>query len=229
MIGALRKDSGLHSARGKPVALKLADDHAAGLIEGYGAVFANLDRGGDVIAKGAFQATLAEHKAQGTLPAMLWSHNPDKPIGTWTDVREDAKGLVVRGQLNLDTQGGREALALLKGRAVNGLSIGYVPKRSERDPKTGSRTLKEVELWEISLVTFPMNPQARITRAKSATAGIRKLEDVLREDLGLSRTEAKRFIHHGWSALDGRYTKATRTRNLFDTLNRAIDDLKGMK
>jgi HK97 family phage prohead protease len=168
-----------------------------GVIEGYGSMFGVKDNYDDVIAPGAFAASLKAHKAAGTMPAMLWQHDADDPIGVWTEMAEDAKGLRVKGQLCLDTACGKEAYALLKMGALNGLSIGFVSKVWAYDEGTDVRTLQEIDLWEVSLVTFPANEQARITGVKAADfAGlrtIRQAEQALR-DAGLSADAAKALI-----------------------------------
>jgi uncharacterized protein len=168
-----------------------------GSIEGYGSVFGVVDSYDDVIEKGAFAASLKTHKAAGTLPAMLWQHDAGEPIGIWTEMTEDAKGLRVKGQLCLDTACGKEAHALLKMGALNGLSIGFMSRKWAYDEKTDIRTLTEVDLWEVSLVTFPSNERSRITNVKAAEVGgvttIRQAEQALR-DAGLPADAAKALI-----------------------------------
>lgn len=168
-----------------------------GTIEGYGSVFGVLDDWQDVIERGAFAASIKAHKAAGTMPAMLWQHEADEPIGIWTEMVEDAKGLRVKGQLCLETTKGKEAYALMKMGALNGLSIGFVSVKWSYDEKTDVRTLTEVDLWEVSPVTFPANGKARITGVKAADAAailtIRQAEHALR-DAGLSADEAKALI-----------------------------------
>lgn len=142
----------------------------AGLLSGYASVFGGKpDSYGDVIAPGAYAASLKEHREAGTVPLMLWQHDPNNPIGRWFDIKEDETGLHVTGQLVLDTVKGREAHALLKARALNGLSIGYRVIDFERLPG-GGRLLKQIELIEISLVSIPAASSARITSVKSASA-----------------------------------------------------------
>jgi HK97 family phage major capsid protein/HK97 family phage prohead protease len=149
--------------------IKLASD-LEGLIEGYASPFGgDPDSYGDIIAKGAFSKSLADHKAAGTSPLMLWHHNQAEPIGVWLDVHEDAFGLAVKGRLILDTQRGREAYALLKAGALNGLSIGYRVVEFERRPG-GGRILKVIDLIEISPVSVPAATRARITGVKTAQA-----------------------------------------------------------
>lgn len=183
---------------------------AEGVIEGYGSVFGNIDSYGDIVVAGAFAQTLKGDRR----PAMLWQHNPDEPIGVWTEMREDKRGLVVKGQLALGTQRGREALELIKMGALDGLSIGYSTVRSSFDEQSGVRSLLELELWEVSPVTFPANEAARITSAKSADIKtIRDFEGFLR-DAGFSRTDAKRIALHGFD------------QSLRDVADESNDDLQ---
>ncbi|MCH8683887.1 phage major capsid protein [Pedomonas mirosovicensis] len=143
----------------------------AGVLTGYASLFNDEpDSYGDVIAKGAFARSLAQHKAAGTVPLMLWHHDLAEPIGIWLDVREDSAGLVVTGRLILETRRGQEAYALLKAGALNGLSIGYRTRASDPRPG-GGRILKDVDLYEISLVTIPAATRARITSVKNAAMG----------------------------------------------------------
>jgi len=129
-------------------------------LEGYASLFGVADRGGDVVLPGAYAASLARMAAAGGRVRMLWQHDPAQPIGVWDEVREDARGLWVKGRLLTELERGREAAALLAAGALDGLSIGYRTVRAER--AKGRRLLAEVELWEVSLVTFPMLPQARV-------------------------------------------------------------------
>lgn len=130
-------------------------------IEGYASLFGKRDQGGDVVVQGAYAASLKRLAAGGRAVKMLWQHDPAQPIGIWDEVREDATGLWVKGRLLRDVEKGREAAALLAAGAIDGLSIGYRTVRAERDGK-GQRLLQELELWEVSLVTFPMLPEARV-------------------------------------------------------------------
>lgn len=128
-------------------------------IEGYAAVFRDRDLNGDSIAPGAFSRTL---KAQNPV-RMLYQHAAETPIGRWTHLAEDARGLFVRGEILLDSPRAREVAALIGGGALDGLSIGYRTVRAEKGCP-GMRRILEAELWEISVVTFPMAEGARITR-----------------------------------------------------------------
>lgn len=167
----------------------------AGEFEGHGSVFNNEDSYGDVVVPGAFQKSLEEHRAAGTLPAMLWQHDPGQPIGVYSDMKEDAKGLYVRGKILTETLKGRESLALLKAKAVRGLSIGFITRQWEYREDT--RIVKDVDLWEVSLVTFPANRQAQVEDVKnnrSLPTTERELERFLRDVGGLSKSEAKAAV-----------------------------------
>ena len=141
-----------------------ADPTQTGLIEGYASLFQVADLGHDMVMPGAFTDTLRRKGAQGI--RMLWQHDPAEVIGTWLDLRETALGLQVRGVLNTQVQRGREALALLQGGAISGLSIGFETKGSQQPRGTALRRLTRIDLWEISLVSFPMLPQARVHAVK---------------------------------------------------------------
>lgn len=186
-----------------PLALKAAGDDGA--IEGYGSVFGVRDAYSDIVAAGAFAASLASHKSAGTMPAMLWQHDSDEPIGVWTAMVEDEKGLRVTGRLAMETTRGREAHALLKMGAINGLSIGFYSKQWNYDRDSDIRTLTEVELWEVSLVTFPANQAARVQSVKTIDdlATLKDCERHLRDAGGFSRSEATAIVSR-IKALGGR-------------------------
>ncbi|MBE3639741.1 HK97 family phage prohead protease [Mangrovicoccus algicola] len=155
-------------------------------IEGYASLFGSIDQGGDVVAKGAYAASLQRLAETGRRVKLLWQHDPAQPIGIWTEVREDARGLYVKGRLLAEVEKGREAARLIEAGAIDGLSIGYRTIRASRDGE-GRRVLSELDLWEVSLVTFPMLPGARLAppvAAKSeetAEADLRDLAGVLRQ------------------------------------------------
>ena len=160
------------------------------LIEGYASVFGVEDRGRDVVEPGAYATSLKSLTQAGRRVRMLWQHDPAEPIGVWEEVREDSTGLYVKGRLLPDVARAREAAALLEAGAIEGLSIGYRTVKSARDEK-GRRRLQELELWEISLVTFPMLPEARVG-AKGETP-----EDGLLRDLAAVIEEARRNLARG--------------------------------
>ena len=154
------------------------------VITGHASLFGAADQGGDVVQKGAYAVSLARLKRAGGAVKMLWQHDPARPIGVWDEVREDERGLFVKGRLLLEVQAAREAHVLLEAGAIDGLSIGYRTVRAEK-AADGRRLLHEVELWEVSLVTFPMQPQARAQASAAAGAGA--------EEAALARTLAETF------------------------------------
>jgi len=131
-------------------------------IEGYASLFGEPDQGGDIVQKGAYAESIRALNAAGRKVKMLWQHDPAQPIGVWDEVREDSRGLWVKGRILDITQKGREAAALIAAGAIDGLSIGYQTRKAVKDDK-GQRLLTELELWEVSLVTFPMLPSARVS------------------------------------------------------------------
>ena len=159
-------------------------------VEGYASLFGQEDRGGDVVEAGAYQASLKSLAAGGRKVRMLWQHDPSEPIGVWDEVREDARGLYVKGRLLPDVARAREAAALLTAGAIEGLSIGYRTLRAKKDD-AGRRRLVELELWEVSLVTFPMLPDARVG-AKGESP-----DDDLMRDLAAVISDARRDLALG--------------------------------
>ncbi len=148
-------------------------------VEGYASLFGAPDQGGDVVEAGAYAASLARAFNTGRRIKMLWQHDPREPIGVWDEVEEDAKGLRVKGRLLESVARGREAAALIEAGAIDGLSIGYRTLRAGKDTQ-GHRLLQEVELWEVSVVTFPMLPQARLGgKGDSPDDSLRDLAEAL--------------------------------------------------
>jgi HK97 family phage prohead protease len=143
--------------------LAVLDSH--GVFVGYASLFNRRDGEGDIVMPGAFRDSLSLRGTGGI--RMLFQHDPKEPVGTWIDIEEDAKGLRVRGRLNLEVQRGRELAALLAARGLDGLSIGFRTVSANRDRVTGVRRLHRIDLWEISLVTFPMLEGARVTAIKA--------------------------------------------------------------
>lgn len=175
-------------------AKEVGDD---GKLKGYASVFGVVDSYREVVMPGAFAASLERHKSEGDMPAMLWQHSSFAPIGVWTKMEEDAKGLVCEGQLCLDTRLGSEARALLKMGALRGLSIGFSVNVEEFDRNNKVTRLKEVDLWETSVVTFPANREAMVEEVRSAVVGEilaskKSLEAFLR-DAGLPNSVAKKM------------------------------------
>ncbi len=153
-------------------------------ISGYASYFDTADQGGDVVQAGAYAASLTALAASGRSVKMLWQHDPTQPIGIWDEVREDAKGLWVKGRILSDVAKGREAAALIAAGAIDGLSIGYRTVKAAKNTK-GQRLLSELELWEVSLVTFPMLPSARVGAKGDALA------DTMLRDMAAAFEEAR--------------------------------------
>lgn len=177
----------------KSAALKLKqapDD--SGVIEGYASVFDVPDHGMDIVQRGAFQKSLAS----GRKVRMLWQHMQDTPIGVWDEIREDEKGLYVKGRISPDVQKGAEAIALFKMGGMDSLSIGYKTVTADREGPL--RRLIEVNLFEISAVTIPMLDQAQASVKSIRT--IRDFEKALR-DAGFSQREAKAIAADGFKGL----------------------------
>ena len=207
-----------------------------GTFSGYGAAFGNVDSYGDVIKPGAFKRTLKEAKQTGRWPAMLSQHGgwgmsseDMTPIGIWTAMEEDAQGLKVEGKLALDTRRGADAYALLKMAprpALDGMSIGYIAKKFTVGTAIGEprRTLEDIELMEISLVTFPANGAALVNQVKAAAGckTIRDFEDFLRDAGGFSNAAAKAIASRGFKAADPRDEDA---EEVADLLRRNISKL----
>ncbi len=148
------------------------------VISGYASLWGARDTGGDVVEPRAYGASLKRMAAAGGRVRMLWQHDPSRPIGVWDEVREDERGLWVKGRILTDVAQGRDAAALIEAGAIDGLSIGY-RTITARKGEAGHRHLTELELWEVSLVTFPMLPQARVA-AKSETAETAALGELTR-------------------------------------------------
>ncbi|MBI1416680.1 MAG: HK97 family phage prohead protease [Limimaricola sp.] len=159
-------------------------------IAGYASVFGKADQGGDIVERGAYAASLARMAVAGGKVKMLWQHDPAQPIGVWDEVREDDCGLWVKGRVLTDVARGREAAALIGAGAIDGLSIGYRTVRARKDDG-GRRLLSELELWEVSLVTFPMLPDARVGAKGDdpAAATLRDLAAAFRDARRLLATD----------------------------------------
>ena len=151
-------------------------------IEGYASYFGIPDQGRDIVQPGAYGKSLAALAEKGRAVKMLWQHDPAQPIGVWTEVREDDRGLFVKGRILADVARGAEAIALLSAGAIDGLSIGYRTVKASKNDK-GQRLLEELDLWEVSVVTFPMLPDARVGAKQDdrETSLVLELADVFRD------------------------------------------------
>lgn len=193
-----------------------------GRIRGYGSAFGVVDSFGEIVVPGAFAGSLRQHAAEGSRPLMLWAHRADAPIGRWERVSEDERGLVVEGLLNLRTEAGREAHAHLQAGDLNGLSVGFKPIKTTTRAD-GVIELRAADLVEVSVVTLPANPGARITSVRSQAeppASLRELEAALR-DLGYNRREAAAIAQRGLPALDGEADISAELSALHEALDRA--------
>lgn len=167
----------------------------SGTIEGYGSVYGNKDLGGDIVVAGAF----ADSLATGRKIKMLSQHDPHAVIGVWDELADDGKGLRVKGRILTQIQAGKDAYELVKAGAMDGLSIGYRTLRSK--DSNGARLIEKADLWEVSLVTFPMNEMTRIDAVKAADLTERDFERVLTRDAGLSRSIAQKLMAGGYDAI----------------------------
>jgi uncharacterized protein len=133
-----------------------------GVFTGHASLFGRRDGAGDIVMPGAFAASLKKKGAGGI--RMLFQHDAAEPIGTWIDIVEDGRGLKVRGRLDRNVQRGRELISLLNTGGIDGLSIGFRTVIAHKDRALNARKLIAIDLWEISLVTFPMLDSARISK-----------------------------------------------------------------
>lgn len=199
--------------------VRLVEIDAEGSFSGYASLFGQVDLGQDLVERGAFAKSLRERGVSGI--RMLYQHDPAEPIGIWSEIREDDRGLLVRGQLSASSAKAREVLGLMREGALDGLSIGFKTVRARSSGTGGVRCILEADLWEISIVTFPMLPGARIAEVKAGRAlpTTRQFERWLTRDAGLTRTEARCVIAKGFNELKRERDAATSEPDL---MSRAI-------
>jgi len=171
-----------------------------GVIEGYASRFGEVDQGGDTVVEGAYTKSLDRLSQEGRRVKMLWQHDPSQPIGVWDEVSSDSSGLYVKGRILTDVEKGREAAALIDAGAIDGLSIGYRTIKATRGEK-GQRMLSELDLWEVSLVTFPMQTTARIDAYKAVDMTRSELEQILTRGAAVSRSVARALLGGGFEAI----------------------------
>lgn len=197
--------------RQKFIALQVDAVAEDGAFTGYGSVFGVTDAYSEQVMPGAFKDSLATWAAKGRMPAMLWSHSTNRPVGVWTKMEEDERGLKVEGRLVLGCTDGRDAYELMKAGAMTGLSIGFMPVETTRACDTNGdkcpgcveciEQLNKVDLWEVSPVVFPACDEAQVEEVRSSPgAHKRELESALC-DAGLSRRQAKAVLAGGIPAL----------------------------
>ncbi len=171
-----------------------------GTFSGYASIYDIADYDDDIIASGAFGESIAALQDKGRMPAMLWQHDSATPIGVYTKLQEDEKGLYCEGQLCMDCEQGAEAAALLKMGALSGMSVGFMIDAYSIDVEKEMRIITKADLWEISIVTFPCNDSARITSVKSALQKIDsktklgEVERALRDSMGLTKSQAVELV-----------------------------------
>jgi len=208
------------------VPLDLKGLTAEGEFEGYASTFGNMDNGGDVVERGAFGKTL--EKLPIARVKMLFQHDPNQIIGKWLEAKEDRRGLWVKGKLNLAVQRAKEILALLQDGAIDGMSIGFRTVKASREDKLGApRKLLEVDLWEISLVTFPMNDRSLVANVKEDWTK-RDVERVLRE-AGAPNEFAKLVATKGYDEATRLLSRSRRDdgQEFIDQLNKLTQAMKG--
>lgn len=185
-----------------PVDLKHVEPD--GTFQGYASLFGKEDLARDMVAPGAFRDSLAERGAGGV--KLLFQHDPNEPIGVWLQLKEDIKGLFAKGRLMPDVARAREVLSLMRAGALDGLSIGFRTVKGRSDPATGIRRLEKIDLWEISIVTFPMLPEARVSTVKRRPFAGRvpseqEFQRWLTQHAGLTRAQARTVVRSGFKAL----------------------------
>ena len=203
-----------------------------GAFEGYASLFGKEDLARDVVMPGAFHDSLRARGVRGI--KLLFQHDPGQPIGVWDEIREDEKGLFVKGRLMLDVARGREVLALMLEGALDGLSIGFRTLKGQKDRATGRRMLRKIDLWEISVVTFPMMPEARVSSVqnriiKASPPTERVFERWLTRDAGFSRSQARMIIHSGFKSLARRLDAAdagSEERRILHSMERIMQLMK---
>lgn len=202
------------------------NEEEKGVFSGYGSIFGNKDLGNDVMVQGAFAKSIASKGPKGV--KLLYQHDAKEPIGVFDEIIEDRKGLRVKGRLAMGTQKGREVYELMKMGAIDGLSIGYrvSPKGADYDERGKRRMLKEVDLMEISAVTFPMNTRARVQAVKGEQRTVREWEETMRDACGLSRSESKVAANAVFKALDQREV-GDEQKEVIDSMAKLTKILKG--
>jgi HK97 family phage prohead protease len=194
----------------------------SGAVTGYGSIFGNVDSYGQRVLPGAFAKSLTRHRAEGTRPLMLWQHNPGEPIGRWTEFVEDNVGLRLSGDFNLNTTKGRDAREHVKAGDVSGLSIGYYVIAERQNGLI--LELVELDLAEVSVVSFPANREARVGGVKFES--LADIERVLREN-GVTRGAAAKIAAGGWPALSGYPENDPSIKQLLTILKASRLELKG--
>lgn len=221
MAGLLRKSV-------RPFKVKEVKEN--GEFSGYGSVFDVKDAYGDIVIKGAFANSLADWESKGKLPKMLWQHQIDEPLGTYKIMKEDDHGLYVEGKILVDAgPTEKRAYEHLKAGSIDSMSIGYmIPSGGlEYDKEKDAYLLKQIDLWEVSLVTFPANTEAMVDQVKTLIAsGPKDFERFLRE-AGLSRSQAKGLMARGFDGLRDLRDADEDSQGVVKSLESMLNALKG--
>lgn len=205
------------------VELNLKSVSDSGEFEGYGSVFGVKDSYSDIVVPGAFQKSLARWKEKSQLPALLWQHKTDEPIGVYTEMREDDVGLYVKGRLLIDVDPlAKRAHGHMKAGSLKGLSIGYILDDWMWNREKEAYELKEIDLWEVSVVTFASNEEAMVTEVKSILGRGEMpppsmVEKALRE-VGFSTSQAKGLMAKGYNAIAPREVDVKSLLSIVDAL-----------
>lgn len=213
----------------KSFALDVKAVEKSGEFAGYLSVFGNMDSYRDIVMPGAFAESLAEWNTKGRLPPILWQHRSGEPLGPYTKMQEDQKGLYVEGRLLVDDiPRAKEAHALMAHKVVSGMSIGFETIGEEWDKTNRVRKLTKLKLWEGSIVTFPANEEAQVEAVKSLLRGgelpdLQTFERFLRE-AGFSKSQAKAVAGHGLSHL-----LRCEAEGVGDVVKQAVEDLRGLR
>ena len=193
-----------------------------GSFEGYASVFNNKDLGNDVIKQGAFAKSIYDKKPKQI--KLLYQHKTDEPIGVIDSLEEDNRGLKIKGRLAMGTQKGKEVFELMKMGALDSMSIGYrlAPEDYKYSDKLKKRTITNLDLMEVSMVTFPMNPKAKITKVKLAEMNVREIEKYLC-DVGMSNSVAKQSANILYKSFN---VYENEQRDVVDSIKHLIETIK---
>ena len=195
-----------------------------GSFEGYASVFNNKDLGNDVIKQGAFAKSIYDKKPRQI--KLLYQHKTDEPIGVIDSLTEDKRGLKIKGRLAMGTQKGREVYELMKMGALDSMSIGYKlkPEDYKYSEKLKKRTITNLDLMEVSMVTFPMNPKAKVTKVKLANMNTRELEEYLRDVGVMSSAVAKQTANILYKSYQDQ--DLLEQRDVVDSMKHLIETIK---
>jgi HK97 family phage prohead protease len=194
-----------------------------GSFEGYASVFNNKDLGNDVIKQGAFAKSIYDKKPKQI--KLLYQHKTDEPIGVIDSLEEDKRGLKIKGRLAMGTQKGKEVYELMKMGALDSMSIGYKlsPEDYKYSDKLKKRTITNLDLMEVSMVTFPMNPKAKITKVKLAEMNVREIEHYLRDVGQMSGSVAKQSANILYKSFNQGLEEQ---RDVVNSINALIETIK---